>query len=228
MPYGKILIIDEDAGLRRLISDYLAKNGMESFTTSRVDGLTVEAARYAEVIVLSRGAAEEGTGEAVSQLRGGRGIPIIVIASEAESGDIAELLRQGADNVITRPFDIAELSLKIKALLRRREETEQEAPTSCEYRGLKVDIAAYRVTADGTDVMLSPKEIELLFLLMSRREQVFGRSELSSRVWGRVLSDNRTIAVHINRIKKKIGRYAENIAAVRGVGYRFTEMNGGG
>ena len=223
MPYGKILIIDEDAPLRRLISDHLAKEGMECITLSRVDGIALYEAGKATLIILSRTLAGDAPEATISALRNGLNIPLIITSSFCDDIDPTIYLRAGADDVIKKPFDIAELALKTRSLVRRWEGNgHTDMPKQQRYKGLYVDVMTYTVSVDGREAALAPKELEMLYLLMSKPEYTFTKGELSSRVWGTVLADNRTITVHINRIKKKIGSYAQNIVSIRGVGYKFT------
>ena len=223
MPYGKILMIDDDPQLRRIVADYLQEQGMEVNAISRIDGYAMNAAERASVILLSNSVAGSKTGSYISKLKGDRDTPLIVLASSGEPVDSMSYFQQGADQMLAKPFNIAELSLRINALLRRFEKPEVERGNKAAFDGLSVDLKSYRVHVDGETVELPPKEIELLYLLISHPDQIFSRGELSSRIWGRILSDNRTIAVHINRIKSKIGRYARHIVSIRGVGYRFTD-----
>ncbi len=223
MPYGRILIIEEDAQLKKLMCNYLESKGMEVFLRSRVDDYTLGMSSRASVILLSATVAGDDVGSCIERLRGGSNVPLIVLTSYCSEEGSMLYFRLGADQVIEKPFNIAEVSLRIKALLRRCGDTNYYQDTSAAFGGLTVDLREYSAMIDGQSVELTPKEIELLFLLVSHPEQTFSRGELSSRIWGRILADNRTIAVHINRIKNKIGSYGKNITAVRGVGYKFTE-----
>lgn len=223
MPYGRILIIDEDPQLKRLIAEQLEAKGMEVALVSRIDDYTLGAAERASVILLSSTVSCGDHGSSIAKLRGGRNTPLIMLADASDESDNMLYFRLGVDQVVTKPFNAAELTLRIMALLRRWEDTNYYQSTWACFRGLEVDLKKYSVTMDGQPVELTPKEIELLFLLVADPEKTFSRSELASRVWGRILADNRTIAVHINHIKSKIGSYAKHITAVRGVGYKLTE-----
>ena len=223
MPYGKILMIDEDVQLRRLVADHLESKGMEVALASRIDDYALSAAERASVILLSSSAIAGDAGSSIARLRGELNTPVIILTATGAQTDAMLYFRIGADQVVQKPFNIAEISLRVKALLRRCEDTNYYKETSASFKGITVDLKEYSVMIDGQPVELSPKEIELLFLLVSRPEKTFSRSEISSRVWGRILSDNRTIAVHINRIKSKLGGYAAYITSVRGVGYKITE-----
>lgn len=222
MPYGKILMIDEDPQLRRLVTEHLQELGMEVHSTSRIDGYALNEAERSDVILLCNSVTGGSTGSYITKLKGGRNTPLIMLTSSGEPADSMLYFQHGADQMIAKPFNIAELALRIEALLRRLETHEDHhADTRAVYDGLTVDLKSYTVTVDGEQAELSPKEIELLFLLISHCDQTFSRGEISSRIWGRILSDNRTIAVHINRIKSKIGSYASHISCVRGIGYKF-------
>lgn len=223
MPYGRILMIDEDAQLRRLVADYLEAEGMEVALASRIDEYAMNAAERASVILLSSTVVGSDAGSCIAKLRGGRNTPLIMLTSAGAQNDAMLYFRLGADQVVPKPFNIAEISLRVEALLRRCEDTNYYNETNAAFKGLTVDLKEYSVSIDGQPVELSPKEIELLFLLIAHPEKTFSRSELSSRVWGRILADNRTIAVHVNRIKSKIGVYARYITTVRGIGYKLTE-----
>ena len=223
MPYGRILMIDEDPQLKRLVADWLEKKGMEVMLASRIDDHALDMAERVSVILLSSTVCCGDIGGSIAKLRGSRNTPLIILADAADKADNMLYFRLGADQVVPKPFNVAELSLRVKALLRRWEDTNYYQVTEAVFRGLAVDLKEYCVTMDDQALELSPKEIELLFLLISNPEKTFSRSELASRVWGRILSDNRTISVHINNIKSKIGDYAKHIIAVRGVGYKFTE-----
>ncbi len=226
MAYGKILLIEKDKALRELVAAYLSKDGMECILSQSVDDTALNAALKASVIILSS-SQDDNPCDSITALRDGRYTPLIVITDICEYEDKIMYLRLGADDVISKPFDITELTLKIRAIIRRCKGAENTASDRQICGGLTVDISSYEVTVDGKEVQLSPKEIEMLFLMMSHPEYTFSRAELSSRVWGKVLSDTRTIAVHINRIKKKLGEYADNIVSVRGVGYKFTKNKKG-
>lgn len=221
MPYGKILIIDDDAPYRRIIAEYLSKQGMETFLSSRIDNITMGMAERADVIILSNSLLDKDAGSSISALCGSRKAPLIITASVCDEINTIMLMRLGVDDVIVKPFDIAQLFLKVRTLLRRYKGSHIPSDLKQTYKGLCVDIRNYKVTVEETEIELSPKEIELLYLLVSHPDQAFCHSEIASRVWGRILSDNRTVSVHINRIKHKIGIYADNIINIRGYGYKF-------
>ncbi len=224
MPYGKILIIDEDEKLSALFSEYLAIEGLECSCFREVNNTARYSAIKASVIIIAH-TETAVTCREINELRGERSTPVLVTASATTEIDKLEYLKADVDALIMKPFDMTEVCLKVLMLIRRNGNVQPSYShlKAISYEGLSVNIMTYTVRVDGVPVELSPKEIELLFLLVSRPEYVFEKAELSAAVWGRVLSDSRTVSVHISRIKKKIGRYADNITVLRGVGYKFTK-----
>lgn len=223
MPYGRILIIDEDAQLRRLISDYLAKDGMESFTLSRIDDLALLSAERATVIILGKNVLTSPE-EDIKKLSAKGKTPMILMLSQSEISEAEFFLKLGIWDVVSKPIDITELSERVQLMIRSVDEPfNTTLPTHIDFDGLSVDMLSYTVSVDGKTETLPQKEIELLYLLMSRPSHIFCKAELTSCVWGKVLPDSRTVAVHINRIKKKLGPYSKHIVAVRGIGYMFNK-----
>lgn len=222
MAYGKILLIEDIPKLRRMISDYLQEAGMEVMSFAAVDMFSASAAADADVIVLSSELFADGIRTPLAQLRGGRGIPAIAVRSRVSAHSAERLLSDGADEVITRPMSIEVLHTAISRQLEKVRPLDLlPLQDRYEYGGLCADIRSCTVTCDGSEVPLSPKQLQLLHLLMSRKNYVFDHGELISRVWGTSNVNHHTLTVHINQIKKKIGRYGSLIRPVRSVGYFF-------
>lgn len=148
------------------------------------------------------------------------GSTLIVVITRQEDRELAmKLYRLGMDEWITRPYDALEISLRCRALLRR---TRARSGNNIRIGDVSVDFDRFEVVTDGRAVHLAKKEFLLLHLLLSNPEKVFTRAELMERVWGYDSdSDDATVAVHIGRIKKKLGEPAAfDIVPVRGVGYK--------
>lgn len=220
MPYGRILLVDEDASLRKLVIDRLEREGMECCGFSRFDDVVFKAASKADVMIVSAGVAGDLLAAVISRLDSIRSVPFIITVSESESRKLPHIFGADVHAVVTKPFDAADVAKMVSGLIK----DDNAVPCIADrvrYGGLCVDISAYSVTVDGNEADLTPKEIKLLFLLLMKPRHVFSKGELTSRVWGVVLHDSRTVAVHVNRIKKKIGCYASCIHTVWGVGYSF-------
>lgn len=150
-------------------------------------------------------------------------IPIIMLTAKSEEADKVRGLEMGADDYVTKPFSPRELLARVKAVLRRRAPQMTDDPI--EVSGLRVDPVTHRVSGNGTQIDLGPTEFRLLHFLMSNPERVHSRAHVLDKVWGdRVYVEDRTVDVHIRRLRKALADsgHEEMIQTVRGVGYRFS------
>ena len=144
-------------------------------------------------------------------------LPVLIITARDAVSDRVGGLDAGADDYLIKPFDLDELAARIRALLRRK--SGRPAPL-LEHQGVVLDPAAHRVTRNGSDVSLSPREFTLLQLLMERPGTILSRAQLEERLygWGEEVESN-AVEVHIHGLRRKLG--AQFILTVRGVGYRL-------
>ena len=147
----------------------------------------------------------------------GESLPVLIITARDAVSDRVGGLDAGADDYLIKPFDLEELGARIRALLRRK--SGRPAPL-LEYQEVVLDPAAHRVTRNGADVSLSPREFTLLQLLMERPGTILSRAQLEERLygWGEEVESN-AVEVHIHGLRRKLG--AQFILTVRGVGYRL-------
>lgn len=154
-------------------------------------------------------------------------IPIIMLTARGDEADKVKGLEIGADDYVTKPFSTKELLARVRAVLRRA----QQAPNppvlvgTLEYAGLVLDLSTHRVTANTTELDLSPTEYRLLHFFFTHPERVYTRSQLLDRVWGdNVYIEERTVDVHIRRLRKTLQSHGFErlIQTVRSVGYRFS------
>ena len=157
-----------------------------------------------------------------------KNLPVILLTAKTEEFDKVVGLEIGADDYIGKPFGIHELIARIKAVLRRAGEGEEEEEAQeeiLELDNLAINYTTRVVTMDGREVELSLKEFELLYLLAGNRNRVFSRDTLLENIWGYdYMGETRTIDVHIRNLRKKIERDPDNpehIKTVRGIGYQF-------
>jgi DNA-binding response OmpR family regulator len=162
------------------------------------------------------------------QLRAeGTQVPIIMITGKTDTIDVVVGLEVGADDYVTKPFEVRELIARMGAHLRRSEQTVavQQPKTRFEFPGLTIDMNSRQVWRDGKEVVLTLTEFNLLSLLASQAGQVVSRGELLRKVWGYEIEiETRTVDAHIYRLRKKIERDSEKpsyIHSVPGIGYRF-------
>ena len=151
-------------------------------------------------------------------------IPIILLTAKGAEFDRVHGLNEGADDYIAKPFSVVELVARVKALLRRARPPERAKLLMA--RGLTLDMDRHLCTLDGIPVDLTLKEFELLRFLMENRGIAFSRERLLSTVWeAAYLGGTRTVDVHVQTLRRKLGPYASWVRTVRGVGYRFQEEN---
>ena len=168
--------------------------------------------------------------ELCRRLRAGRktrALPILMLTARGEEGDRIRGLTTGADDYVTKPFSPAELTARIKALLRRS--SPDRLTDKITVGEIELDREAHRVTRTGREVRLGPTEFKLLEFFMRSPGRVLSRTQLLDGVWGRdVYVDERTVDVHIGRLRKSLirGRERDPVRTVRGAGYVFGERDG--
>jgi len=222
----KLLIVDDEQKIRELIAKYAvfegytyveAENGMQAVEIARSTAF--------DLIVMDIMMPELDGFSASREIRKtSPNVPIILLSARGEEYDKIHGFELGIDDYVVKPFSPKELMLRIGAVLRRAhgitpgEETHQTAVI----QGMTVDFTARRVTIDGVEIELSPKEYDLLFYLVRNQGIALTRDKLISEVWGYdFFGDDRTLDTHIKLLRRQLGKYAGNIVTLRGVGYRF-------
>lgn len=154
-------------------------------------------------------------------------VPIIMLTARSDETDKVQGLDAGADDYITKPFSTQELLARIRALLRRR--SPEIVKDSVQLGELMLDASTYRVTFRSKELKIGPTEFKLLHYLMKHAERVHTRSTLLDKVWGdHVFIEERTVDVHVKRLRESLGDAASMIETVRGAGYRLTVQNSAG
>ena len=154
--------------------------------------------------------------------------PIIMLTAKSETEDKVMGLKQGADDYITKPFEMKEVLARIEAVLRRSGIEPEKASRRLTFDKLVIDMDAFELTVDGKKVATPPKEMELLYHLASAPNRVFTRNQLLDEVWGfDYFGDTRTVDVHVKRLREKLEGVSEQweLKTVWSVGYKF-EVNG--
>lgn len=231
----KILIVDDEERIRKLLNMYLVREGYE--ITEAEDG--AEALELAlkndyNCILLDLMMPEMDGIEVAKRLRREKSTPIIMLTAKGEENNRVEGFEVGADDYIVKPFSPREVVLRVKAILRRSSETtfikqETTAKDIIVYEHLVIDNDAHRVLADDKKVNLTPKEYELLLFLAKSPDKVFDREELLKEVWNYdFYGDLRTVDTHVKRLREKLNKVSPEasrmIHTVWGIGYKF-EVN---
>ncbi len=220
-----ILVVDDNRGILRLVADYLAENNFRVVTASNGrEALFVARDEKPDLILLDIMMPELDGYDFVRLYRKERDTPIILLTAKLEESDKVIGLELGADDYVTKPFGMAELVARIRAVMRRvkKESTESELLRIGE---IVLDKTAHLVTVEDRPVTLTRSEFDLLAVLMSTPERVFSRLDLLERLKGDSLEGvERTIDVHIRNLRAKIEpdpAHPQYILTVFGIGYRF-------
>ena len=218
----KLLIVDDEARIRALIAKYAAFDGYE--TEEAENGMqAIEKCRqhHYDLIIMDVMMPELDGFSAVREIRKNSDTPVIMLSARGEEYDRIHGFELGIDDYVVKPFSPKELMMRVGAVLKRSrsEKTPEETVT---IDGLTVNFTARRVTVDGQELDLSPKEYDLLFYMVRNRGIALSREKLISDVWGYdFFGDDRTLDTHIKLLRRQLGKYADRITTLRGVGYRF-------
>lgn len=222
---ARILVVDDEETMLRSLSTLLLREGYEVATAP--DGpQALETARTVrpDLVLLDVMLPGMDGLEVCRQIRTWSAVPIIMLTAKTEEVDKVVGLEVGADDYVTKPFSPRELVARVKAHLRRARQPEQDVDR-LEADSVVVDLGSRRVTVQGQPVSLSPKEYDLLCVLMKHRGRVLGREFLLNTVWGQdYFGDTRTLDVHVRWLREKIEEDPGNPARIRtvhSVGYRF-------
>ena len=222
-----ILIVDDEAPIREMIAVALEMAGYDCLEADNAqDAHAIIVDRKPDLILLDWMLPGGTSGiELARRLKREEltsDIPIIMLTAKGEEDNKIQGLEVGADDYITKPFSPRELVARLKAVLRRAGPADAESPI--EIGGLLLDPISHRVTNDGTPAEMGPTEYRLLQFFMTHQERAYTRGQLLDQVWGgNVYVEERTVDVHIRRLRKALGEAYENLVqTVRGTGYRFS------
>ena len=219
-----IYYVEDETNIRELVVYTLTQMGMpaQGFTEAQSFYEAVEK-ELPELVLLDIMLPGEDGMTILRRLREDRrtaDLPIVMVTAKDAEADTVRGLDLGADDYISKPFGMAELAARVRARLRRS--APKKNPAVYAAGGLRLDDAAHSVTADGAEVALTLKEYELLRFLMENRGIAFSREQLLDNIWGYdYYGGTRTVDVHIQTLRAKLGACGMQIETVRGVGYRF-------
>jgi DNA-binding response OmpR family regulator len=219
-----IVIIEDDPHIRRLAADALAEQGHHlQSAANALEGLRLVVDQKPDLVILDLGLPDLDGAELLRMLRAVSSVPVIVTTAREGDSHVVGTLDAGADDYLTKPYSVAQLEARVRAVLRR---AEAEPPALIiESGGLRIDRAAREASLEGRALDLSPKEFDLLVLLAERAGEVVSKREMLAEVWRQPYGGgDRTIDVHLSSLRSKLGESARHprfLQTVHGVGVKF-------
>ena len=221
-----VLIVEDDKNIAELLQMYLEKEGYAvTLATDGGQGLDKFRAINPDLVLLDVMMPVMDGWAVCRAIRATSQVPIIMLTAKSEVDDKVTGLKSGADDYITKPFEMKEVLARVEAVLRRSDRSAGEATVrKLSFDKLTIDMDAFELTVDGKKVDTPPKEMELLFYLASSPNRVYTRNQLLDEVWGfDYFGDSRTVDVHVKRLREKLEGVSEKwcLKTVWGVGYKF-------
>lgn len=225
----KILLIDDDSNICDLIKIYLENEGYEvKVASDGTEGLNYFRIYEPDLVLLDIMLPKKDGWQICREIREQSQKPIIMITGKSEVFDKVLGLELGADDFIVKPFNVKELSARVKAVLRRcSTHSAQSDDDVIKFENIEISLQKYELKLGGRSVDVPPKELELLYFLASNSNHVFTRDQLLDKVWGfDYLGDSRTVDVHVKRLREKLEGISEKwtLKTVWGVGYKFETL----
>ena len=223
---AKILICDDEPGLRAVLKRYAQFDGHEA--TEACNGIeAIETCKKEQfdIVIIDIMMPELDGFSAVKEIRKNSDVPIIMLSARGEEYDKVLGFEYGIDDYVVKPFSSKEIMLRIAAILRRK--AARAPPDNDKHEiftkdGFSVDMSAYKMIIDGKQVELAPKLYDLLFFLIRNKGLAIPREKILIEVWDyKNIDDVRTLDTHIKLLRKAMGAYASLITTLRGHGYRF-------
>ena len=222
----KILIVDDDANTSSLLKMYFENEGYDvKLACDGVEGVSYFKMFEPDLVLLDIVMPKKDGWQVCREIREVSSKPVIMITAKGEVFDKVLGLELGADDFIVKPFDMKELSARVKAVLRRYNAHAQAADEEVvKFENIEISLQRYELKLKGKSVDVPPKELELLYFLASNCNRVFTRDQLLDKVWGfDYLGDSRTVDVHVKRLREKLEGVSDKwiLKTVWGVGYKF-------
>jgi|SRR5678816_2305560 len=222
----RVLVVDDEADITALVAYHLAKAGYRVSTASNgSDAIRAARDERPDVVVLDLMLPVMSGYDVLQELRRmdeTRDVGVILLTSRQEEADRIRGLTLGADDYLTKPFSPPELALRVAALLRRLGAPAITGGSTLAADPIVIDRSAHRASVDGTELELTATEYKLLLTLVERRGRVQSRPQLLESVWeAHPEIQTRTVDMHVQRLRAKLGKHGDLIETVRGFGYRF-------
>jgi DNA-binding response OmpR family regulator len=221
-----VLIVEDDPNIRELLQMYLEKDGYAvTLANDGGQGLDKFRAIKPDLVLLDVMMPVMDGWAVCKAIRAEGNTPVIMLTAKGETDDKVQGLKAGADDYVTKPFEMKELLARIEAVLRRSDRgSEEKTARRLVFDKLTIDMDAFELTVKGKKIDTPPKEMELLFYLASSPNRVYTRNQLLDEVWGfDYFGDSRTVDVHVKRLREKLEGVSTkwSLKTVWGVGYKF-------
>ena len=221
----KVLIVEDDKNISDLLQLYLQKEGYQVIAAADgSEGLKLFRSENPDLVLLDLMMPVMDGWSVCKAIRAESQVPVIMLTAKGETDDKVLGLKTGADDYVTKPFEMREVLARIEAVLRRTDRVPEAPVRKLNFDKLSIDMDAFELTVDGKKVDTPPKEMELLFYLASSPNRVYTRNQLLDEVWGfDYFGDSRTVDVHVKRLREKLETVTANwsLKTVWGVGYKF-------
>ena len=222
----KILIVDDDANISELLKIYFENEGYDVKTAADgAEGINFFKIFEPDLVLLDIMLPKKDGWQVCREIREMSSKPVIMVTAKGEVFDKVLGLELGADDFVVKPFDMKELSARVKAVLRRYQaHTNPGDEEVIKFENIEISLQKYELKLRGKSVDIPPKELELLYFLASNYNRVFTRDQLLDKVWGfDYLGDSRTVDVHVKRLREKLEGVSDKwiLKTVWGVGYKF-------
>jgi two-component system phosphate regulon response regulator PhoB len=228
---GRAVVIEDEPDILEVLTYNLEREGFKVHAAEDGEaGLALVRKRNPDVVLLDLMLPGRDGLEVCRALKADpvtRDIPVVIVTAKGEESDVVLGLGLGADDYVVKPFSPKVLLARVKSVLRRGSQRELGTAERIAHQGVVIDIARHKVTVDDEVVIFTPTELRLLHFLASHPGRVFTRDHLLSRCIGEhAVVIDRNIDVHIRAIRKKLGERRDLVETVRGVGYRFSDLEG--
>ena len=222
----KILIVDDDAAICDVLKIYFENEGYEvRIANNGADGVSFFKMYEPDLVLLDIMLPKKDGWQVCREIREISSKPVIMITAKGEVFDKVLGLELGADDFVVKPFDMKELSARVKAVLRRYQTHATRSDDEViKFDNIEISLQKYELKLRGKSIDIPPKELELLYFLASNHNRVFTRDQLLDKVWGfDYLGDSRTVDVHVKRLREKLEGVSDKwlLKTVWGVGYKF-------
>ena len=222
----KILIVDDDSAICDMLKIYFEKEGYSvKIANDGIEGINYFKMYDPDLVLLDIMLPKKDGWQVCREIREMSTKPVIMITAKGEVFDKVLGLELGADDFVVKPFDLKELSARIKAVLRRYQaHSSQSDDEVIKFDNIEISLQKYELKLAGKPIDIPPKELELIYFLAYNRNRVFTRDQLLDKVWGfDYLGDSRTVDVHVKRLREKLEGVSDKwvLKTVWGVGYKF-------